>query len=163
MEPRTAKWWHCLLYLFSIFSILFLFHTQIAHKLLLGHHKLHVKRSSPDLPLRFRSDGTFKILQVFVSLFLGFLVLNVLFNCFCKWVFDFEVVLLILNIEQVADMHYGTGVLTRCRDVLSSEFDYCSDLNTTRFLNRMIQHEKPDFIAFTGPADGMDTRLTCLL
>uniref|UniRef100_A0A2P2KAH4 Putative inactive purple acid phosphatase 28 isoform X1 n=1 Tax=Rhizophora mucronata TaxID=61149 RepID=A0A2P2KAH4_RHIMU len=113
MEPRTAKWWHCLLYLFSIFSILFLFHTQIAHKLLLGHHKLHVKRSSPDLPLRFRSDGTFKILQV-------------------------------------ADMHYGTGVLTRCRDVLSSEFDYCSDLNTTRFLNRMIQHEKPDFIAFTG-------------
>ncbi|KAJ6742039.1 INACTIVE PURPLE ACID PHOSPHATASE 28-RELATED [Salix viminalis] len=47
-------------------------------------------------------------------------------------------------------MHYGTGILTRCRDVLASEFDYCSDLNTTRFLKRIIQSEKPDFIAFTG-------------
>jgi hypothetical protein len=47
-------------------------------------------------------------------------------------------------------MHYGTGMLTRCRDVLASEFDYCSDLNTTRFLKRIIQSEKPDFIAFTG-------------
>lgn len=47
-------------------------------------------------------------------------------------------------------MHYGTGLVTRCRDVLSSEFHYCSDLNTSRFLHRMIQAEKPDFIAFTG-------------
>lgn len=46
-------------------------------------------------------------------------------------------------------MHYGTG-LTRCRDVLSSEFQWCSDLNTTLFLKRMIDAEKPDFIAFTG-------------
>lgn len=47
-------------------------------------------------------------------------------------------------------MHYGNGITTRCRDVLATEFDYCSDLNTTRFLKRMIEAEKPDFIAFTG-------------
>jgi len=50
----------------------------------------------------------------------------------------------------VADMHYGSGSLTRCRDVLPSEFEFCSDLNTTRFLKRIIQAENPDFIAFTG-------------
>lgn len=47
-------------------------------------------------------------------------------------------------------MHYGNGALTRCRDVLDSEFEHCSDLNTSRFLKRMIEAEKPDFIAFTG-------------
>ena len=47
-------------------------------------------------------------------------------------------------------MHYGTGVLTSCKDVLASEFHYCSDLNTTQFLKRIIEAEKPDFIAFTG-------------
>lgn len=46
-------------------------------------------------------------------------------------------------------MHYGNG-LTRCRDVLASEFERCSDFNTTLFLRRMIESEKPDFIAFTG-------------
>ncbi|KAK1316265.1 putative inactive purple acid phosphatase 28 [Acorus calamus] len=71
-----------------------------------------IKRS-PDLPLRFNHDGTFKILQV-------------------------------------ADMHYARGIGTRCRDVTPSEFAHCSDLNTTRFLRRMIESEKPDFIAFTG-------------
>lgn len=52
----------------------------------------------------------------------------------------------------MADIHYGNGILTRCRDVLPSEFDHCSDLNSTRFLKRMIDAEKPDFIAFTGIA-----------
>jgi hypothetical protein len=47
-------------------------------------------------------------------------------------------------------MHFGNGMMTRCRDVLESEFEYCSDLNTTRFLKRMLEAEKPDFIAFTG-------------
>jgi len=47
-------------------------------------------------------------------------------------------------------MHYGSGSLTRCRDVLPSQFEFCSDLNTTRFLKRIIQAENPDFIAFTG-------------
>ncbi|CAL1414043.1 unnamed protein product [Linum trigynum] len=113
MESLSAsKWTNSLLYLSLILSTLFLFHSQIATRLLVGHHPLRLKRS-PDLPLRFRDDGTFKILQV-------------------------------------ADMHFGTGMVTRCRDVLPSEFDYCSDLNTTRFLRRIIELEKPDFIAFTG-------------
>lgn len=48
-------------------------------------------------------------------------------------------------------MHYGTGTsVTRCRDVLASEFEFCSDLNTTRFLKRIILAENPDFLAFTG-------------
>lgn len=47
-------------------------------------------------------------------------------------------------------MHYGNGLLTRCRDVLESEFEQCSDLNTTQFLRRLIEVEKPDFVAFTG-------------
>lgn len=47
-------------------------------------------------------------------------------------------------------MHYGNGIVTRCRDVLESEFNYCSDLNTTHFLRKMIHIEKPDLIVFTG-------------
>lgn len=56
-------WKQSILYLASIYAILYLVHSSILHKLLLGHEKLHVKRR-PVLPLRFRSDGTFKILQV---------------------------------------------------------------------------------------------------
>ncbi|CAN1761912.1 Probable inactive purple acid phosphatase 28 [Linum perenne] len=108
----APEWTNSFLYLALVLSTVFLLHTQIAHRLLVGHHPLQLKRSS-DLPLRFRDDGTFKILQV-------------------------------------ADMHFGTGMVTRCRDVLASEFDYCSDLNTTSFLQRIIEFEKPDFIAFTG-------------
>ncbi|KAJ6408001.1 hypothetical protein OIU84_011333 [Salix udensis] len=109
---KTMEGLYSLLYLALILTILFSLHTQIAHKLLIGKHPLHLKKT-PHLPLRFNSDGTFKILQV-------------------------------------ADMHYGTGVLTSCKDVLASEFHYCSDLNTTHFLKRIIEAEKPDFIAFTG-------------
>ncbi|KAF3630991.1 hypothetical protein FXO37_28217 [Capsicum annuum] len=50
---------------------------------------------------------------------------------------------------QVADMHYGNGMLTRCRDVLESEFNCCTDLNTTQFLRKIIEIEKPDLIVFT--------------
>ncbi|WCJ42299.1 purple acid phosphatase 28 [Euphorbia peplus] len=112
MESKEVKLGFSLLYLTIILSILYSIHTHIALKLTIGYHKPLLKRSL-DGPLRFRHDGTFKILQV-------------------------------------ADMHFGTGVVTRCRDVLPSEFDFCSDLNTTRFLQRMIREEKPDFIAFTG-------------
>ncbi|XP_065016520.1 probable inactive purple acid phosphatase 28 isoform X2 [Musa acuminata AAA Group] len=77
-----------------------------------GDAEVRVKRSA-ELPLRFSSDGVFKILQV-------------------------------------ADMHYGNGLVTRCRDVLPSEAARCSDLNSTLFLKRMIEAEKPDLIAFTG-------------
>ncbi|GAV59689.1 Metallophos domain-containing protein [Cephalotus follicularis] len=108
MKSLNSKWKHSFLYFLIIHLILYLLH----HKLALDNQTVRIKKS-PDLPLRFRHDGTFKILQV-------------------------------------ADMHFGNGVVTRCRDVLATQFDFCSDLNTTRFLKRMIEAEKPDFIAFTG-------------
>ncbi|GLT77597.1 hypothetical protein SLA2020_491650 [Shorea laevis] len=112
-DSPTVKWKHSFVFLISILIFLFFLHSQISPNLLLNHH-LHLRvKKWPQLPLRFRSDGTFKILQV-------------------------------------ADMHFGAGILTRCKDVLPSEFHHCSDLNTTQFLRRMIQAEKPDFIAFTG-------------
>ncbi|KAK4774907.1 hypothetical protein SAY86_009842 [Trapa natans] len=107
-----ATWKQSFLYLSFIFTSLYLLHSSPLQKLLLGQDKVHIKRS-PDLPLRFRSDGSFKILQV-------------------------------------ADMHYGNGAVTRCRDVLPSEFGFCSDLNTTHFVKRLIEAERPDFVAFTG-------------
>ncbi|XP_015897892.3 probable inactive purple acid phosphatase 28 isoform X2 [Ziziphus jujuba] len=112
MESATQKWTYSILYLAFLYAILYLLHTFFLHKLLVGNQPLRLKKN-PDLPLRFRSDGTFKILQV-------------------------------------ADLHYGNGAVTRCRDVLESEFQYCSDLNSTRFLKTMLEAEKPDFIAFTG-------------
>ena len=112
MEPsKIGNWKLTLLYFTFIFLILHFLHNQ---KLLLlsGNDTVRVKRKA-DLPLRFRSDGTFKILQV-------------------------------------ADMHFANGIMSRCRDVLDSEFNHCSNLNTTRFLNTLLRAEKPDFIAFTG-------------
>lgn len=47
-------------------------------------------------------------------------------------------------------MHFGNGITTSCRDVSRSQFKHCSDLNTTRFVRRLIEAEKPDFLAFTG-------------
>ncbi|XP_010451836.1 PREDICTED: probable inactive purple acid phosphatase 28 [Camelina sativa] len=114
MSSATAigNWKHTVLYLNLILSLLYFIESLISHKLHINHNNVRVKRS-PNLPLRFRDDGTFKILQV-------------------------------------ADMHFGMGTITRCRDVLDSEFENCSDLNTTRFLRRMIEAERPDLIAFTG-------------
>lgn len=54
------------------------------------------------------------------------------------------------KILQVADMHYADGKTTPCEDVLPYQVAGCSDLNTTAFVKRMIQAEKPDFIVFTG-------------
>lgn len=54
------------------------------------------------------------------------------------------------KILQVADMHYANGNVTSCLDVLPSQFKGCSDLNTTAFILRMINAEKPDLIVFTG-------------
>ncbi|KAH7441435.1 hypothetical protein KP509_03G038200 [Ceratopteris richardii] len=54
------------------------------------------------------------------------------------------------KILQVADMHYANGAKTSCLDVLSTEYGTCSDLNTTTFINRLIDAEKPDLIVFTG-------------
>lgn len=50
-------------------------------------------------------------------------------------------------------MHFGNGAATRCRDVAPDGGGArCSDLNTTRFLRRVIEAERPDLIAFTGAA-----------
>ncbi|KAH0650011.1 hypothetical protein KY284_029923 [Solanum tuberosum] len=111
---ESARLWiHSLLFLiFTIASLYLLDTLVISSRLTTDYQNIQLKKQ-PHLPLRFRSDGTFKILQV-------------------------------------ADMHYGNGMVTRCRDVLESEFNYCSDLNTTHFLRKMIHIEKPDLIVFTG-------------
>ncbi|KAK9097480.1 hypothetical protein Sjap_022977 [Stephania japonica] len=105
---------HLILLTILITSILYtLQKTTLLQTLTIGHAEVTIKRSAPDLPLRFASNGAFKILQV-------------------------------------ADMHFGNGDLTRCKDVAASEFEFCSDLNTTRFVRRLIEVENPDFVAFTG-------------
>ncbi|CAM6111684.1 unnamed protein product [Calypogeia fissa] len=70
-------------------------------------------QAAEDVKLRFKDDGTFKILQI-------------------------------------ADMHYGNGRTTDCSDVRPAEYPFCSDLNTTAFIRRLIQQEVPDLIVFTG-------------
>ncbi|KAK8718226.1 hypothetical protein V6N13_045469 [Hibiscus sabdariffa] len=54
------------------------------------------------------------------------------------------------KILQVADMHYAGGKMTPCKDVLPGQVQGCFDLNTTAFIRRMIEAEKPDLIVFTG-------------
>ncbi|MCD7468414.1 putative inactive purple acid phosphatase 28 [Datura stramonium] len=109
----AREWIYSLLFLtFTIASLYLLDTLIISSRLTTSYQNIQLKKQ-PQLPLRFRSDGTFKILQV-------------------------------------ADMHYGNGMVTRCRDVLDSEFNYCSDLNTTQFLRKMIEIEKPDLVVFTG-------------
>jgi len=54
------------------------------------------------------------------------------------------------RILQVADMHYADGKKTPCEDVLPQQIAHCTDLNTSDFINRMIEAEKPDLIVFTG-------------
>ncbi|KAL3644153.1 putative inactive purple acid phosphatase 28 [Castilleja foliolosa] len=109
-----STWIHSFFYLFLVSVSVHYLHTLlIAPKLTIDYNQNARHKKLAPTPLRFRADGTFKILQV-------------------------------------ADMHFGNGKLTRCRDVLESEFEYCSDLNTTRFLEKMIQIESPDFVAFTG-------------
>ncbi|OVA19957.1 Phosphoesterase domain [Macleaya cordata] len=53
------------------------------------------------------------------------------------------------KILQVADMHYADGKTSPCLDVLPNQVSGCSDLNTSAFIHRMIQAEKPDLIVFT--------------
>ncbi|XP_042432038.1 probable inactive purple acid phosphatase 28 isoform X1 [Zingiber officinale] len=109
---RRSFFSHLVLILFFLPLVLFLCHSLLWVAFLGADAVPRVKRSA-ELPLRFRSDGSFKILQV-------------------------------------ADMHYGNGLVTRCRDVLPSESSRCTDVNSTVFLKRMIEAERPDLIAFTG-------------
>ncbi|KAJ0964220.1 hypothetical protein J5N97_029342 [Dioscorea zingiberensis] len=54
------------------------------------------------------------------------------------------------KILQIADMHYADGQKTKCEDVLPEEVPNCSDLNTTAFIYRVFEAEKPDLVVFTG-------------
>ncbi|XP_043711698.1 probable inactive purple acid phosphatase 28 isoform X3 [Telopea speciosissima] len=118
MEGSAREKWLTLPFFIAfLFAVLYLLQTLILENLMVGNTEAKIKRK-PDLPLRFNSNGTFKILQV-------------------------------------ADMHYGNGIVTRCRDVLPSEFEFCSDLNTTQFLRRVIKAEKPDLIVFTDAAESL--------
>ncbi|GAB4838297.1 hypothetical protein Ancab_027825 [Ancistrocladus abbreviatus] len=112
MAREEGRWMATLLYLVFLAISVRILHSQFFDKLTVHLDRVNIKRT-PELPLRFRSDGTFKILQV-------------------------------------ADMHYGNGMTTRCRDVSRSEFRYCTDLNTSQFVRRLIEAEKPDFLSFTG-------------
>ncbi|MCO5582697.1 hypothetical protein L7F22_036596 [Adiantum nelumboides] len=77
-------------------------------------------------------------------------------SIFLKFSFGFSAPLRVnqttghFKILQVADMHYANGATTACIDVLPAEFATCSDLNTTAFINRLIDAEQPDLIIFTG-------------
>ncbi|KAG4956824.1 hypothetical protein JHK85_043204 [Glycine max] len=135
----SENWKHSLLYLIFLLAILHLTQNYFSHKLFLDNETVRIKKN-PDLPLRFRSDGTFKILQVSLSLFLSLHLISFSNSSKC-----------FVSTWQVADMHYDSGtIVTRCKDVLASEFEFCSDLNTTQFLKHIIRAENPDFVAFTG-------------
>lgn len=54
------------------------------------------------------------------------------------------------KILQISDSHYANGKDTPCTDVLPSQLESCSDLNTTDYLRRFIAAENPDLIVFTG-------------
>lgn len=102
-----------------------------------------VPRSSSSFSIRWHlqnSSGSFSFRLLHLEL-MG--TNQICYYFYFLWCCEFHV-------KQVADMHYGMGKVTRCRDVTATEFKYCSDLNTTRFLKRIIEAEKPDFIAFTG-------------
>ncbi|KAG9134141.1 hypothetical protein Leryth_004826 [Lithospermum erythrorhizon] len=54
-----------------------------------------------------------------------------------------------LLISNIFSVNYQLTKFKKLSD-LPLQFKYCSDLNSTRFLERMIQAERPDFVAFTG-------------
>ncbi|KAK3023547.1 hypothetical protein RJ639_044632 [Escallonia herrerae] len=63
MLESQRTWIHSTISLTLIAAFLYL-QLLVSHKLILGHHQHVTIKKQPDLPLRFRSDGTFKILQV---------------------------------------------------------------------------------------------------
>lgn len=54
------------------------------------------------------------------------------------------------KILQIADMHYGNGAKTSCRDLEAKVLRTCSDRNTTLFVQRLLAAEKPDLVVLTG-------------
>ncbi|KAJ3696256.1 hypothetical protein LUZ60_001633 [Juncus effusus] len=109
---EAEPWLHFHFHFLALFSFLLWISTVIINPWMDQNAPVRVKKL-PELPLRFRHDGSFKILQV-------------------------------------ADMHFGNGLATRCRDIPQTESLFCTDLNTTHFLTRLILAEKPDLVVFTG-------------
>ncbi|KAK5812399.1 hypothetical protein PVK06_027828 [Gossypium arboreum] len=59
----------------------------------------------------------------------------------------------------MADMHYADGKTTPCLNMLPSQVHGCSALNTSLFIQCMIEAEKPNLIVFTGDnIFGSDTK-----
>ena len=54
------------------------------------------------------------------------------------------------KILQFSDMHIGNGSTDKCESIPDDEMPFCSGLNTTGFLRRLLQLEKPDLVVFTG-------------
>jgi len=55
------------------------------------------------------------------------------------------------KILQYADMHFENGANTVCNSLTDEQKKWpCTDLNTTDFLRRLIELEKPDLVVFTG-------------
>lgn len=119
MEFVAEKWKFSILYLGFIYSIIFLLHSLISHKLLLGYQAVQIK-NNPDLPLRFRSDGTFKILQVCV---MG-LFFNSISGSFSVWNWDFCYA---RSLICILPMELTRGV----------EMCWISNLNIARILTRL--------------------------
>lgn len=95
-SSSPTNWYHSFFYITFISALLYFLHTQIAPKLLIGHQPVSIKKTSPNLPLRFRSDGTFKILQVLflqlahcqvviLSSFDWWVLILFVKCCYCRW------------------------------------------------------------------------------
>lgn len=53
------------------------------------------------------------------------------------------------KILQLADLHYANGAATECLDVTPDQ-QPCTDLNTTAFVARLLDAERPDLVVLTG-------------
>lgn len=89
----SGKWIHAFIYLAIISASIHLLHTLlISPSFTVNHLNARIKKVSPT-PLRFRSDGTFKILQVipnsqYRNEFVGFFPFN-LSDCYDKLIDGF--------------------------------------------------------------------------
>ena len=52
---------------------------------------------------------------------------------------------------QVADVHFGNGETDNCKDLSEEDQKYpCSSLNSTSFIEKIYELEKPDLVVYTG-------------
>ena len=55
------------------------------------------------------------------------------------------------KIMQVADVHFGNGETDNCKDLSEEDQKYpCSSLNSTSFIEKIYELEKPDLVVYTG-------------